>query len=114
MLGRVVLVERAALLARLARTPRRYLAVPAGPAVTLARRAKAQRVLTVRMEHPHCVTAVPAALAEPAARVAMQVLAALAAVVLPGRAVAVVWVRQASAALVAVAAQVAPGSMRAA
>jgi hypothetical protein len=44
MLGRVVLVERAALLARWARTPQRCLAVLAVSAVTLARRAKAQRV----------------------------------------------------------------------
>ena len=34
MLGRVVLVERAALRAQLARTLRRYLAVLAGPAAT--------------------------------------------------------------------------------
>jgi hypothetical protein len=40
----VVLVERAALLALLARTLQRCLAVLAGPAVMLARRAKAQRV----------------------------------------------------------------------
>jgi hypothetical protein len=52
-------------------------------------------------------------LAELAARAAMLVLAALGAVVVPGRAATVVWVRQASAALVAVVALVALGGMRA-
>jgi hypothetical protein len=66
------------------------------------------------MEHRSRVTVVRAALAERAARAAMLVLAALEAVVVPGRAATVVWAWQASAALVAVAARVAPGSMRAA
>jgi hypothetical protein len=86
----VVLVERVALLARLARTLQRWLAVLAGPAVTPARRVKARRVWAAWMEHRRRVTAVPAALAARAARAAMLVLAALAAVVLPGRAATVV------------------------
>jgi hypothetical protein len=89
--GRVVLVERAAQRARLARTPRRCSAVLAVSAVTLARRVEARLVSVARMEHRRCVTADLAALAELAARVAMLVPAALAAVVLLGRAATVVW-----------------------
>jgi hypothetical protein len=66
------------------------------------------------MEHRRRATADLAALADWAARVAMLVLAALEAMVLPGRAAAVVWASRAVAALVAVVALVAPGSMRAA
>jgi hypothetical protein len=66
------------------------------------------------MEHHPRAAADLAALVEPAARAAMLALAALGAVVVPGRAATVVWVRQASAAMVAVAVLVAPGSMRAA
>jgi hypothetical protein len=87
----VALVERAAQLARLARTRRRCLAVLAEPAVTLARRARARLVWAAWMEHRRRVTAVLAALAEPVARAAMLVPAALAAVVLLGRAATVVW-----------------------
>jgi hypothetical protein len=110
----VVLVEQAVQLARLARTRRRCLAVLAVSAVTLAQQARALWVRAAWMEHSRRVTADLAALVEPVEQAALLVLAALAAMVLPGRAVAVVWVRRASAALVAVAARVAPGSMRAA
>jgi hypothetical protein len=113
----VALVERAALLAQWAPTPRRCLAVPAGPAVTLARLVRARWVLAALMEHRPRGAAALVALVEPvarAARAAMLVLAALGAVVLLGRAATVVWAWRASAALVAVAARVALGSMRAA
>jgi hypothetical protein len=114
MPGRVVLVERVALLARLARTPRRCSAVLAVSAVTLARRARVLRAPVVSMEHRRCVTADLVAWVELAALAAMLVPAALAAVVVPGRVATVVWVRRASAALVAMAVLAAPGSMRAA
>ena len=66
------------------------------------------------MEHRCRATANLAALVEPAERAAMLVLAALGAVVVPGRAATVVWVRQASAAMVAVVALAAPAGMQAA
>jgi hypothetical protein len=66
------------------------------------------------MEHRRRVTVVRAALAEPVERAAMLVLAALEALAVAGRAATVVWVRQASAAMVAMVVQAAPGSMRAA
>jgi hypothetical protein len=113
MPGRAALVERAALLARLARTPRPCSAVLAGLAVTLVSLVVARRVSVVPVEQSPRVTALPAALAEPAARVAMLEPAALAAVVLLGLAATVVWVRRVSAALVVVAVLAAPGSMRA-
>ncbi len=114
MPARVALVERAVQLARLARTLRRCLAVLAVPAVTLARRVRARLVSAARVEHSYLLTALRAARAEPVALAAMQELAALVAVVLLDRAATVVWAWRAAAALVAVAALAAPGSMRAA
>jgi hypothetical protein len=66
------------------------------------------------MEHRPLAAEVRAALVERVEQAAMLVPAALEAVVVPGRAATVVWGRQASAAMVAMAARVAPGSMRAA
>ena len=114
MPGLVALVERAVQLARLARTPRRCLAVLAGQAVTLAWRVRARRVSAARVEQPCLLTADRAVLVERAARAAMQELAALVAVAALARAAAVAWVWRAVAALVALAARAAPGSMRAA
>jgi hypothetical protein len=113
MLGLAALAEQVAQRARSARTLRRCLAGLAGLAVTLARRAGARRASVARMEHSRRVTADLAALVELAARVVMLVLAALGAVVVPGRAATVVWAWRAVAALVAVAARAAPGGMRA-
>jgi hypothetical protein len=90
MPDRAALVEQVALLAQLARTLRRCLVVLAGPAVTPAWRVRVRLVLAAWMEHRRRATALLAALAEPAARVAMLVLAALAAVVVLGRAATVV------------------------
>jgi hypothetical protein len=114
MLGRAVLVERAVQLARLARTRRRCLVVMAEPAATLGSLVVALWVRAAWMEHRRRVTADLVALVERAARAAMLVLVALEAVVVPGLAATVVWAWRASAALEAVAARVAPGSMRAA
>jgi hypothetical protein len=113
MPDRAALVERAALLARLARTLRRCLVVMAEPAVMLAQQVRARWVWAAWMEHRRRVTAELVALVELAARVAMLVPAALGAVVVAGLAAAVVWGRRASAALVAVAAPEALAGMRA-
>jgi hypothetical protein len=91
MLGLAALVAAAALLAQLARTLRRCLVVMAEPAVTLGSLVVARWVWAAWMEHRRRVTAALAAWAEPAARAAMLVLAALGAVVLLGRAATVVW-----------------------
>jgi hypothetical protein len=90
MPGRVALVERVVQLARLARTLRRCSAVMAGLAVTLGSLVVARRVRAAWMEHRCRVTADLAALAEPAARAAMLVLAAVGAAAVPGRAATVV------------------------
>ena len=86
----VALVERAVQLARLARTLRRCLAGLAVSAVTLAQQGRARWVLAEWMEFLGRAAAVQAALAERVEQAAMLVLEALAAVVPPGRAVAVV------------------------
>jgi hypothetical protein len=92
MPARAALVERAAQQARLARTPRRCLAVLAGLAVTPAWRARERRVRSARLEHRLRAAALRAVLAALVARAVMQELAALVAVVLLGRAAAVAWV----------------------
>ena len=86
----VALVERAAQLARLARTRRPWLAVLVGLAVTLARRVRVRLVRSARLEHRLRAAALRAALAALVARAAMQELAALAAVVVLGLAATVV------------------------
>jgi hypothetical protein len=88
--GRAAVVERAVPLARLARTLRRCSAVMAGLAVTLGSLVMARWVLPVPMEHRSRVTALPAAMAEPAATAATEEPAVPAAWVVPGRAVMVV------------------------
>ncbi len=110
----VALVERVVQRARLAQTLRRCSAGLAGLAVMPALLVVARRARAAWMEHRRRVTVDQAAWAELAVRAAMLVLAALEAAVVPGRAATVVWVRQASAAMVAMAVLAAPVSMRAA
>ena len=107
-------VEWVALLARLARTLRRCLAVLAASAVMPGSLVVARRARVVPTEQSHRATAAMAERAAPAERAAIAEPAALAAVAVPGRAAAVVWDWRASAALVAVAARAAPAGMRAA
>ena len=75
----VALVERAALQARLARTPQPCSAVLAGLAVTPGSLVVARRAPAVQMEHCSRAPAAWVAWAEPAARAAMLELAALVA-----------------------------------
>ena len=91
MLDLVALVERAVLLARLARTRRCCLAVLAGPAVMPVRLVRARWVLAARMEHSPRAMAERAALVAPAAWAAMLELAALEELAVPGLAATVVW-----------------------
>jgi hypothetical protein len=86
----VALVDRVALLARLARTPRPCSAVLAGPAVMPVSLVVARRVSVVPVEQSPRATALPAAWADWAALAAMLVPAALAAVVVLGLAAMVV------------------------
>ncbi len=88
----VVLVERAALLALLARTLRRCLAVLAGPAVTPGPLAVALRVRQARLALKAAAVAAWVALAVLAERAAIVALAALAAVAVVGLAATVVLV----------------------
>jgi hypothetical protein len=74
----------------LARTLRRCSAVLAGLAVTLGSLVMARWVLPVPKEHRSRVTALPAAMAEPAATAATEEPAVPAVWVVPGRAVMVV------------------------
>jgi hypothetical protein len=111
---RVALAAWAELRARRARTRRPCSAVPAGSAETRARQARARRVSQARralQAAARAALAAPVVLAERAVIAASAVLVAAA---LQGRAALVVWAWPRPAALVAVAARAAPGSMRAA
>jgi hypothetical protein len=110
----VALVASAVLRAHRAPTLRRWSAALAAAAVTPVRRALARRAPVAWMEQPCRAMVALAVRVARAERAAIAVRAALAAVVLPGRAPMVVWVSRAPAALAAVVALVARGSMRAA
>jgi hypothetical protein len=113
MPGRVALVERAVLLARSARTPRRCLAVPAGPAVMLGLRAlvrPVQLVLMALLVRATVAWVAPAALVALAQTAALVEQAELAVVVLV-RPAGLVWLPR--AALAASVALAATGSMQA-
>jgi hypothetical protein len=114
MPARVALVERVAPPARLARTLRRCLAVPAGLAVTLAWRAREQRVSAARVEQPYLLTALRAVLVVLAGRAVIAASVELVAAALQGRAALVALALRAPAARVAVVARAALASMRAA
>jgi hypothetical protein len=89
------------------------LAVLAGLAVTLARRVRARRVRSARLEHRLRAAALRAALAALVALAAMQELAAPVALGQPGLAPVVDLVLRAPAALAASVAWVVPDGMRA-
>jgi hypothetical protein len=113
MPGLVAPVEQVELRARLAPTLRRWSVAPAGAAVTPESLVVARRA---RQAWPVPLSAAVAALVAPAVLAERAVIAAPvapAAVVVPGRAAAVVWAWRPSAALVAVAARAGPASMRA-
>jgi hypothetical protein len=107
-------VQQAALRARWAPTPRRWSVALAASAVMPGSLVVALPVSVALMEHPRRGTPRPVAAADPAELAAMAALVASEAVVVPGRAAAVVLAWRAVAALAAVVARAAPGSMRAA
>ena len=87
----VALVERAALRALWARTPRRLSAVLAELAATPGLLVLVRRVQQEQLAHQAAAPEALAALAAPGAQAGIAVLAVLAAVVVLGRAAAVVW-----------------------
>jgi hypothetical protein len=91
MPARVALVAWAELLARLARTPRRWSAGLAGPAATPGLLVLARRVWQARQVALAAAMAAPVALAALAEREPIAALAVLAAVAVLGRAAVVVW-----------------------